>query len=97
MLVVSMKQKYFVHYHIVGYIRVKKQPTKQTKLNNQVPLSKQEYFLSKYVERLLGHLNFIAMASYGFGFLFWFFLNLNSHMDNFWTRTILLENFFRVG
>lgn len=35
MLVVSMKQKYFVHYHIVGYVRVKKKKRKKTKQTNQ--------------------------------------------------------------
>lgn len=33
MLVVSMKQKDFVHYYIVGYIRVKKKKT-QTQQSN---------------------------------------------------------------
>lgn len=35
MLVVSMKQKYFVHYYIVGYIRVKKPQTQQLNSSNQ--------------------------------------------------------------
>lgn len=48
MLVVSMKQKYFVHYHIVGYTRVNPHlPQKTLKLNNQISLSKWECFISK--------------------------------------------------
>lgn len=34
MLVVSMKQKYFVHYHIVGYVSLGKKKTK-TKTNKK--------------------------------------------------------------
>lgn len=58
MLVVSMKQKYLVHYYIVGYVRVKKPP----KSNNQIPPSKRECFIPKYVERFPGYLYFIAMV-----------------------------------
>lgn len=35
MLVVSVKQKYFVHYYIVGYVRVKKPQTQQSNSSNQ--------------------------------------------------------------
>lgn len=58
MLVVSMKQKYFVHYYIVGYIRVKKNP----KPNNQIRPTKRECFIPKHVEHLPGYLYFIATA-----------------------------------
>ena len=33
MLVVSMKQKYFVHYHIVGYVSLGKKRKTHTKKN----------------------------------------------------------------
>lgn len=42
MLVVSMKQKYFVHYHIVGYVSLGKKRKTHTKKKNHKNLTNQQ-------------------------------------------------------